>query len=140
MSVTYTYYVDGLSDRVKELRTARQLSQEALARKIGKAGNSVGRIERGGHGAAAETVLALAQFFGVTTDYLLTGEEPALGGDVLRLPPPGLNEFLASPEGEGLSDEERAGLITVGHGLTQMGKTPTPYTYAAVVGILRTLR
>lgn len=93
-------------------------------------------------GMSVESAVAIAQAFGVSTHEFLTGESwaGATTADVVRLPPPGLAEFLASPEGEGLSDEERAGLHTVGHGLAQMGKTPTPYTYAAVVGILRTLR
>lgn len=139
-SLTHTYVMglDGLGDRMRTLRTERGWTQLELAQRAGLRENSIGRMERGAMGMSIDSAVALAAAFGVSTDTLLTGE--VFGGDVVQLPPPGLAEFLASSEGEGLSDEERAGLHTVGHGLAQMGKTPTPYTYAAVVGILRTLR
>lgn len=132
---TYTVSETTLGERVRTLRLERGLSQDDLAQAIGKRGNSVGRIERDAMGASAETVVELARVFGVSADYLLTGRE----GDMAQEAPPGLADFLASPEGHDLSPAERDGLAMIGRGLQRMGLQPTPYSYAAAVGIARML-
>ncbi len=58
--------------RLKELRATKELSQTALADAIGKKDRSVySKIESGHRNLLAEEAVELAQFFGVSVDYLL---------------------------------------------------------------------
>lgn len=65
-----------IGQRVKELRTERQLSQKALAEKLQLAGFefndlTVLRIEQGTRFVPDYEVVALAKFFNVSCEYLL---------------------------------------------------------------------
>lgn len=65
-----------IGQRVKELRTERRLSQKALAEKLQLAGYefsdlTVLRIEQGTRFVPDYEVVALAEFFSVSCDYLL---------------------------------------------------------------------
>lgn len=65
-----------IGQRVKELRTERQLSQKALAEKLQLAGFefndlTVLRIEQGTRFVPDYEVVALAEFFNVSCEYLL---------------------------------------------------------------------
>lgn len=66
----------GLGQRVRELREAKEMSQEDLAQAIGKRLLAVSQIERGKtENPRADTVSGLAEALGTTVDYLLHGEE-----------------------------------------------------------------
>lgn len=60
-------------ERVQALRKARGLSQEQLAEAAGVSRQAVSKWELGESAPELEKVLALSEFFGVTTDYLLKG-------------------------------------------------------------------
>ncbi len=57
--------------RLRELRTARHLSQLKLAMDLNMNQNSISRYERGEREADYETLIKLAEYFGVSVDYLL---------------------------------------------------------------------
>ncbi len=61
--------------KLKELRETIGISQSAFAREINVAQNTVSNWERGTREPDNETLAKIADFFGVTTDYLL-GREP----------------------------------------------------------------
>ncbi|WYP24789.1 helix-turn-helix transcriptional regulator [Alkalihalobacillus sp. FSL W8-0930] len=64
-------------DRLKKLRKERKLSQEALGNHINVTKVSISGYERGERTPDVDTLNKLADFFGVTTDYLLGRvEEP----------------------------------------------------------------
>ena len=63
----------GLDERLQELRKSRGLSQEQLAEAAGVSRQAVSKWELGESAPELEKVLALSEFFGVTTDYLLKG-------------------------------------------------------------------
>lgn len=65
-----------LSERIQELRKSRALSQEDLAQQIGVSRQAVGKWESQQSVPEADKLVALSDFFGVTTDYLLKGVEP----------------------------------------------------------------
>lgn len=67
----------GLDERLQELRKSRGLSQEQLAEAAGVSRQAVSKWELGESAPELEKVLALSEFFGVTTDYLLKGSSPA---------------------------------------------------------------
>ncbi len=67
------FYVDlsVFNKRLKELRTQKNLSQFQLAKKTNLTKTSINHWENGKCPPNANAVVALARYFGVTTDYLL---------------------------------------------------------------------
>ena len=59
------------SERFKELRSSRKLSQQELADKLGTSKSSVNMYERGDRRPDFETAEAIADFFNVDMNYLL---------------------------------------------------------------------
>lgn len=57
--------------RLKELRTEKNLSQEEIAKEIGTSQTNIGRWEKGLNEPSSGFVIKLANFFEVSTDYLL---------------------------------------------------------------------
>ena len=61
--------------RIKQLRTLLNVTQEELAEELNISFEHMNKIERGRHGCSLDLVLELSSFFGVSTDYLLTGHD-----------------------------------------------------------------
>ena len=59
------------SDRLKSLRTQKQLKQSELAEIIGVRNTAVSMMERGERGPSVEVICALADYFDVSLDYLV---------------------------------------------------------------------
>jgi len=59
------------SERLKELRLERGLSQTAVAKATGQSQNAIAQWENQRRVPNSNAVIVLANFFGVTTDYLL---------------------------------------------------------------------
>ena len=57
--------------RLRELRKSRNLSQEALAMRLGAYQNSISRYERGVRDPGIDELIAFADFFDVSIDYLV---------------------------------------------------------------------
>ena len=64
-----------LSQRIHELRTARNVSQVKLAEILGVTKQSVSNWENDNIQPSSEILMKLAEYFGVSTDYLLGLEE-----------------------------------------------------------------
>ena len=64
-----------LGQEIRDLRTRKKLSQEALAGLAGIHTNVVGRLERGSYNPTVSTVAALAVKLGVTLEELFRGAE-----------------------------------------------------------------
>ena len=60
-----------MKNRVKELRTEINLRQIELAEKVNTTQQTISRIENGENTLPADTLIALAKFFGVSIDYIL---------------------------------------------------------------------
>lgn len=69
-----------IGDVLKKLRLERKLTSEELCNKIGIKGGSYRNYERNDRKPDYDTLVKLADFYGVTTDYLL-------GRDQLDQPP-----------------------------------------------------
>ena len=65
-----------LSEKILSCRKKAMLSQEALAERIGVSRQAISKWETGEATPEVTKLLALAQTFGVTTDWLLSEEEP----------------------------------------------------------------
>lgn len=62
------------AERIKELRQEKNLSQSMLAQKIGVSQKAIDYWERGINEPKATYIVRLADFFDVSTDYLLGRE------------------------------------------------------------------
>ena len=62
-----------IGPRIAALRRERGLSQTELARRIQVSPSALGMYEQGRREPSADTMVALADSLGVTTDFLLTG-------------------------------------------------------------------
>jgi len=58
-------------ERLRELRTEKGLSARALGDEVGVSNASIIDWENGKHEVKAESLIRLAKFFDVSTDYLL---------------------------------------------------------------------
>ena len=78
------------SDRLKELRKGAGLSQKALGEDIGASERSIQSYELGTRKPTLDVINKLADYFGVTTDYLLgrTNHWLDAEGRVLGTAPP----------------------------------------------------
>ncbi|HCG59393.1 MAG TPA: hypothetical protein DEV97_05250 [Lachnospiraceae bacterium] len=80
-----------MGKRLRNLRTDRQLSQKELASRVGLSGQVISNLERGYTELTIEQASKLAQFFRVSTDYLLDSPSQAavdlhtLSDDELKL-------------------------------------------------------
>ena len=63
-----------LGPRIAVLRRAAGLSQGELAQRLQVSSSAIGMYEQGRREPSAEILVALARTFGVTVDYLLTGQ------------------------------------------------------------------
>lgn len=68
-------YMVKFGERLKAARTAKHMSQQALADIIGKSLNTVGLYERGLRQPSLETLCLLADTLEVSCDYLLARTE-----------------------------------------------------------------
>ena len=59
------------SERIRELRRKNGMTQEALGKIIGVGQDSISIYEKGKHYPAVRNLMILADYFGVSTDYLL---------------------------------------------------------------------
>ncbi len=64
------------AERLYALRREKGLSQEELAEVVGVTRQAVQKWESGASRPDMDNLTALARYFGVTLDYLITGEEP----------------------------------------------------------------
>ena len=75
--------------RLRELRTAAGLSQEALGQKIGVSGQAISHLESGRRKMTADMAKRIGEFFSVSTDYLLytddTSSENLTAGDATKI-------------------------------------------------------
>ena len=59
------------SERIRELRRKNGMTQEALGKIIGVWQDSISIYEKGKHYPEVRNLMILADYFGVSTDYLL---------------------------------------------------------------------
>jgi transcriptional regulator with XRE-family HTH domain len=98
-----------LGEKLKMLREERGILQKQLAGVIGVHSTDISRWERGRNSPSVETLGKLAQFFGVTTDYLVFESAPRNGRVDVR--DVGLLEQFE--RADSLGQEERGALKVV---------------------------
>ncbi|MBQ7848452.1 MAG: helix-turn-helix transcriptional regulator [Clostridia bacterium] len=71
-----------LGQRIRTRRRAQQLTQEALAERVGISASFLGHIERGTRVLSVETLLSFCQALAATPDELLGMEHTALAAQL----------------------------------------------------------
>ena len=69
------YNTEKSGKRIKDLRCQSGLSQSALADAIGIHVKTIGKAERGVCGLSIDNLILIADYFQVTIDYLINGNE-----------------------------------------------------------------
>lgn len=67
--------MNSFGERLKTLRNSKKLKQEELAQKINISKSAIGMYERNEREPSFEILEKLANYFEVSTDFLLTGSE-----------------------------------------------------------------
>lgn len=62
---------ENFSARLRRMRKRRGLTRQALSQLCGLSGNMVGCYENGANRPGADALESMAEFFGVSVDYLL---------------------------------------------------------------------
>jgi transcriptional regulator with XRE-family HTH domain len=146
-----------LAEGLRELRTARRLSQSEVARVAGVSPSAISQAESGHRGLGLDTVLAIAEGFGVSLDALLEtpsnpgytiarrDRTPARRGVTPLLDDPaiGLRAYLVNlgpgEHGEPPSAHKGPELIVVASGLVQIDLgTETPVMRAGDAALATT--
>lgn len=73
-------HYEGFGGRVRRLRRRRGISQQTLADFCAVSRTTITEYEQGRYQPTVETLCRLADFFAVSTDYLLGREEPPAPG------------------------------------------------------------
>lgn len=110
---------------VRRMRDALGWTQEHLAEKAGLTPESISQIETGARHGRPETLSAVAGALGVPVDELHRTDDESI--------PAELASFLASPQGRGVSDTERAHLRS----LAFPGRRMTEQAYSLALAMLR---
>ena len=109
--------MEGFTERLKQLRQARSLSQTRLAELLGVLPRTYNRWERGGHVPHAEMLVKIADALQVSVDELL-GRRDAITEPKIRNPD--LHQLVQ--EVDELPDEEQRALIVVMDGLVRSSR------------------
>jgi transcriptional regulator with XRE-family HTH domain len=105
--------------RLKELREQKGISQVKIAKILGFAQNTISNWESGKRDPDSETILKIADCFGVTVDYLLGKDEKNFPGKAEDDTDNKLNDILfnniesLSPEGRQKAEEYISMLKTI---------------------------
>lgn len=74
--------MDGFGERLRRLRKDRDITQGQLAAQIGVVASAVGKYERLPDSyPSVEALVKIADYFGVSIDYLLRGTQPVISAE-----------------------------------------------------------
>jgi len=77
--------MNSIGKRIENLRKKKKLTQQQLADAIEIARGNISSYESGRFHPSIESAIALAKFFNVSTDWLLTGEENTMPEEQKKL-------------------------------------------------------
>lgn len=86
-------------NRLKELRTNRGISARQLADSVGCSHTKISKIERGEQKISTPQAIAIAEYFGVTVDYLLGATAEEMLNTFVDSCKRGFREFSVDNEG-----------------------------------------
>ena len=115
-----------LGTRLQELRKSKGLSKKALASILDVHETTYGKYELGHREPNADTIKQLAEYFGVTTDYLLGSADDPAPADAKKVAEGEITfddfEFALYGEVRELNDEEKAELLKNAQRMNELRK------------------
>lgn len=69
------YDIKGVGLRIRQLRKEMNMTQEELGSVFGSEASTICRIEKGTQAMSIDYVIDIADYFGVTVNFLLCGEQ-----------------------------------------------------------------
>lgn len=102
--------------RLKELREEKKITQKEVAEAIGGTQSNLAKWEKEKIQPAADMIIKLADFFGVSTDYLL-GRTDDFGNAVASLPALSEDENGLLALYRGMTRAQKARFLSYGEGL-----------------------
>ncbi|MGV4877665.1 helix-turn-helix domain-containing protein [Acetobacter indonesiensis] len=103
-----------IGDRLLNLRKARDLNQIEVAEAVGVGRPYLSSLERGKKIGTPQTLLALADFYNVTIDYLIRGNgSPFPGADKNCQPPYSAEELALIELWREMGEDQRNLIITL---------------------------
>ena len=69
--------------RIKNLRIEKKINQENVSADLGISLDGYRKIERGVNGAKVDTLVCIADYFGVSLDFIIAGEQPKYEMDAM---------------------------------------------------------
>lgn len=78
--------MSGLGERLRKLRLERKLTQREVAEQLGIGVSTLGMYEGGWREPDLDTLMKLARFYGVTTDYLVGVDDSELSPEDVSIP------------------------------------------------------
>jgi len=67
--------INGIGDRIREIRESRGLSQEAFGKTLGLSRNTIMKIEKGETNPSSETLNHIIKTYKVSADYLFDSKQ-----------------------------------------------------------------
>ena len=77
------YDVEASGKRLKRLRKQAEKTQEQVAEAVGLEPGTISRIEREAKGMSIDSLLMFSEIYGVSTDYILKGNQMVTSSDTL---------------------------------------------------------
>lgn len=77
------YDIEESGKRIKKMRIDKKLSQEDVSVDLGISIDGYRKIERGVNGAKVDTLVCIAEYFGVSLDFIIAGEQSKSEMDVM---------------------------------------------------------
>lgn len=77
------YDMEASGKRLKALRKQAEKTQEQVAEAVGLEPGTISRIERGVKGMSIDSLLMFSEIYGVSTDYILKGNQMVTSSDTL---------------------------------------------------------
>ena len=77
------YDIKKSGERIKKLRIDKKLSQEDVSADLGISIDGYRKIERGVNGARVDTLVCIANYFRVSLDFIIVGEQPKFEMDAI---------------------------------------------------------
>ena len=102
--------------RLKELREEKKITQKEVAEAIGGTQSNLAKWEKEKIQPAADMIIKLADFFGVSADYLL-GRTDDFGNAVASLPALSEDEKGLLARYRGMTRAQKARFLSYGEGL-----------------------
>ncbi|AQS10614.1 HTH-type transcriptional regulator Xre [Clostridium saccharobutylicum] len=124
-----------LGDKIKILRKKKGLTQQELSAAIGVSRSTIGMIEKNLQGTGKETLMKLADFFGVTVDYLLSDNEQTENNEEIKKE---IDYSLSIKEQEDIDDEAKKIINELSMSFSKNKDTLGEEDYFAIENAIRT--